>query len=156
MTTKIILLLIVILASVCMARAQSRINFTLPTPNPFTEMLPVDFCAVTQNPHRYDGKTLRVRGILWQSFEGSVLFSNQPGDCDGLRVIRDCPNGGCEQLERQLRESLDGKLMARSLVTVVGRFKYRKFLTYRESRLGFSRYEFQISKIEEIVKLEDR
>src|SRR5262245_32212939 len=68
-----------------------RVSLTLPNVNPFKEMLPADFCDVIENASRYDGKIIRVRGILWQTFEGSVLLaSDHSPSCDGMRVVLDC------------------------------------------------------------------
>ena len=52
----------------------------------------------------------------------------------------------------QIRRSFGGKMTGRSAVVVVGRFKYRNLLTYRELRIGLSRYELQFSKVAEILK----
>ncbi|HSE34398.1 MAG TPA: hypothetical protein VLA93_22685 [Pyrinomonadaceae bacterium] len=134
-----------------------RVNLTLPNPNPFTEILPADFCEVIQNAHRYDGKIIRVRGILSQHFEGSSL--SQPNDsqpCYGMRVVRACKDDECKQLAKRLHELRGGQLMSRSDVLVVGRFKYRRLLTAGDVRRGLSRYELQISKVEEIYRLPDK
>jgi hypothetical protein len=134
----------------------SRVNLTLPNPNPFTELVPIDFCGVIQNAHRYDGKIIRVRGILSQHFEGSSLIPpNDSQPCYGMRVVRACTDG-CEQLSKRLNELRGGQLMSLSDVLIVGRFKYRRLLTAGDLRRGLSRYELHISKVEEISRLPDK
>ncbi len=149
-----LMVLATVIACTSVSDSQSRINLTLPNPNPFTEMLPVDFCEVTQNPHRYDGKLIRVRGVLWQHFEGAALLPNEPGSCWAMRAIRDCGED-CERLNAQFPIIKNGRLVQRSAVVVFGRFKYRRFITAEELRLGFSRFELQISRVEELQQLPD-
>jgi hypothetical protein len=136
--------------------SQSRTNVILPDPNPFQEMVPVDFCEVIQNAHRYDGKVIRVRAIFDQQMESAALLPYDSKNCSwqSMRPDFECSSDSkCAQLSLRLRKSLNGRPTGRGAVLLQGRFVYRRLLTYREARLGFRPYELRISKVEEILKL---
>ena len=149
----IVIITLLLLQSVT-TYSQSRTNVILPDTNPFNEIVPVDFCEVIQNAHRYDGKVIRVRAIFDQQLEWAALLPYDSKNCwwQSMRPDLECSSDSeCAQLSRRLRQSRNGQPMGRGAVLLKGRFIYRKLLTAGDVRLGLRRYEFRISKVEEIL-----
>jgi hypothetical protein len=149
-----IILVVVIVQSVA-TYAQSRTTLTLPD-NPFDELVPVDFCEVVHNPRRYDGKVIRMRAIFDQQLEMAALLAYDSKSCpsESMRPDYDCATDSqCANLRRRIRGSRNGQPMGRGAVLIKGRFIYRKLLTYGDFRLGIRKYEFRISKVEEVLNL---
>ena len=151
----IVVIALLLLQSV-ITYSQSRPNVILPDTNLFNEIVPVDFCEVIQNAHRYDGKVIRVQAIFDQQLEWAALIPYDSKNCwwQSMRPDYECSTDSeCASLQRRIRGSRNGQLMGRGAMLIKGRFIYRELLTYRDFRLGFRKYEFRISKVEEILNL---
>lgn len=150
-----IIIFVVLLFPCITTYSQSKTTLTLPD-NPFDELVPVDFCEVVQNPRRYDGKVIRMRAIFDQQLETAALLPYDSKDCSwqSMRPAYECSTDSeCGTLQRRIRGSRNGQPMGRAAVLIKGRFIYRKLLTYRDIRLGIRKYEFRISKVEEILNV---
>lgn len=134
---------------------QSRTNVIFPDRNPFTELLPADFCEILRKPHHYDGRIIRLRVILRMNHHGGWVTSYEPNTCGGgMRLGIECSNDiECRELDNKMRESFGGPAMGEGALLVSGRYRHRKLLTYREVRLGLSAHEFHVTKVEEVLKL---
>jgi hypothetical protein len=155
-----VLILVIILWQSNAIYAQSNVNLTLPEHNPFKEMLPVDFCEVTRHPQSYDGKVIRLRAIFSWTFESSALLPYDSKDCwDWMRFGGyDCPDErACRELSGKLRPPRGKELeVVKIPALLVGRFRYRRFLTSSEARYGFHHYEFIVTNFVEYLKPNDR
>ena len=150
-----IVILIVVLVQSVTTYSQSRATLTLPD-NPFDELVPVDFCEVVHNPHRYNGKVIRMRAVFDQQLEMAALLAYDSKNCrwESMRPDYECATDSeCANLQRRIRRSRNGQAMGRGAILIKGRFIYRSMVTYGDIRLGLGKYEFQISKVEEILKL---
>ena len=150
------LILVFVVAQSLSTHAQSRVNVKLPDENPFALMLPVDFCEVTRNPNRYDGKTIRLRTIYTRHFESGGLLPYDSKDCRlWIRVAGyECPDAAaCLDLLQRLQPPPDEPLRITSLpVLLSGRFRYRRYLTAEEAKFGFHFLELIVTGFEGVLE----
>jgi hypothetical protein len=140
------------------SHSQTHSKLTLPLSNPFAEIIPTDVCDAIRKAHTYDGKVVRIRAIWYRTFEGSTLYPYNSDTCgDLVRVRLDCPNdAACKEMNDTLKTNLVGdEIVGRIGVVVVGRFRYRRFLTGRDIHTG-SHYEFDVARIEEVLKIPNK
>jgi hypothetical protein len=152
----LILLSTILLLSTNLAYSQSQTNLQLPETNPFNEWLTTDFCEVIRKAYVFDGKVVRIRAKLHMNHHGGTLGPYDSNRCGaGMRMRLECSNDAdCEELSRRLGQSLVKRgISGHGALVVVGRFKQRKLLTYRDLRLGLHEYEFHVSRIVEVLKL---
>lgn len=114
--------------------------------------LPVlTFCELTNNPEKYDGKTVRLSARLTMGLEGS-WFSDATCGADNAAIISLKNNDDWKIIdkarERKNKEPWDIQLN----LTVVGKFKNT---VYEDTCCLTTPFQFEISKVEKASKVLD-